>query len=52
MNGMDVSHVSRIDEIITLSLTINYTDGQEIISMAELVRNGQVTFEPPLSQMS
>ena len=48
MNGVDVSHVSRIDEIVTLSLTINYADGQEFISIAELVRNGQVTFDPPL----
>ena len=49
MNGVDVSHVSRIDEIVTLSLTINYEDGQEIISIAELVRNGQITFDPPLT---
>ncbi len=48
MNGTDVSHVSRIDEILSLTLTINYEDGQEVLSIAELVRNGQITFDPPL----
>lgn len=49
MNGMDVSHVSRIDEILTLSLTINHEDGREIISITELAQNGQIAFDPPLT---
>jgi hypothetical protein len=52
MTGIDVSHVSRIDEILSLSLTLNYEDGQEVISIAELSQNGQITFEPPLTNQA
>lgn len=48
MNGMEISHVSRIDEILSLSMVINYEDGQETISIAELVRIGKIRFDPPL----
>ncbi len=48
MNGMDVSHASRIDEILSLSLTVIYEDGEEIISIDKLAKNGQITFDPPL----
>ena len=48
IKGMDVSHVSRIDEILSLSLTLNYEDGQEVISIANLAQSGQITFDPPL----
>jgi trypsin-like peptidase len=52
MNGIDVSHVSRIDEILSLSLTLNYENGQEVISITELSQNGQITFDPPLTKSS
>ena len=48
INGMDVSHVSRIDEILSLSLTVIYENGKEVISIDELAKNGQITFDPPL----
>ena len=48
MNGMDVSHVSRIDEILSLTLTVIYANGQEVISIEALAQSGQITFEPPL----
>jgi hypothetical protein len=52
MNGIDVSHVSRIDEILSLSLTLNYENGREVISVAELSQNGQITFDPPLTNQA
>lgn len=52
ISGIDVSHVSRIDEILSLSLTVNYEDGQDVISIAELGQSGQITFDPPLTNQA
>ncbi|MGH7181649.1 MAG: S1 family peptidase [Nitrospiraceae bacterium] len=48
MSGIDVSHVSRIEEILSLSLTVIYETGKEVISIDALAQNGQITFDPPL----
>lgn len=49
MTGLNVSHISRINEILSLSLTVNYEDEQEIISVVELARSGQISFDPPIT---
>jgi trypsin-like peptidase len=45
MDGANISHVSRIDEI--LSITINDGRRGKPVSIAELAHEGEVTFDPP-----
>ena len=52
MKGMNLSHVSRIDEILSLTLIVDSEDGREVISIAELSRSGQITFNPSLPEQA
>jgi hypothetical protein len=52
VEGINLSHVSRIDEILSLTLIVDWEDGREVISIEELSRRGQITFNPSLPEQA